>query len=269
MAFREGPRLRFSSIPKALLLTVGLALAGWLSPATADLADTIVKIKPAILGVGSLHPTRTPRARIFGTAFVVADGRHAVTNAHVIEQSLETARNERLVVFVGQGPNPQARAATKVAVDAEHDLALLRFEGEPLPPMTLGDSRAVREGQSLAFTGYPIGAVLGLYPATHRAMVAAVTPVVAPKDHARQLSAATIARLRDPYMVFQLDATAYPGSSGSPVYEPDSGRVVAVINMVFVKGTKEDALSHPSGITYAIPARYVQELIDSALGEGP
>jgi len=250
-----------------LLLCLALAWAPFAGAASAELADTIAAIKPAILGVGTLHPTRSPRAQLLGTAFAVVDGRHAITNAHVVAQLAKPDSKERLVVFVGQGRNPQARSATKVAVDTDHDLALLRFEGDALPPLALGNSDAVREGETFAFTGYPIGAVLGLYAATHRAMVAALTPVVTPKDHSRQLSAATIARLRDPYMVFQLDATAYPGSSGSPVYEEDSGRVVAVINMVFVKGTKEDVLSSPSGITYAIPARYVRELIDRGIGE--
>jgi len=34
--------------------------------------------------------------------------------------------------------------------------------------------------------------------------------------------------------------------------------------VVFVKGTKEHAISDPSGITYAIPAHYAQKLIRDA-----
>jgi hypothetical protein len=34
---------------------------------------------------------------------------------------------------------------------------------------------------------------------------------------------------------------------------------------VFVKGAKENALRDPSGITYAIPAKYVQLLLESAV----
>jgi hypothetical protein len=37
--------------------------------------------------------------------------------------------------------------------------------------------------------------------------------------------------------------------------------VVGVINSVLVKGTKESALEKPSGITYAIPARFVKALL--------
>jgi hypothetical protein len=41
----------------------------------------------------------------------------------------------------------------------------------------------------------------------------------------------------------------------------ETGEVVGVISMVLIKGTKESALSHPSGISYAMPASYVQELL--------
>jgi len=37
--------------------------------------------------------------------------------------------------------------------------------------------------------------------------------------------------------------------------------VLAVINMVLVKGSKESAITHPSGISYAIPVRFVRELV--------
>ncbi len=37
-----------------------------------------------------------------------------------------------------------------------------------------------------------------------------------------------------------------------------------MINSVLVKKTKEAALADPSGITYAIPVRYVRALLDGA-----
>jgi len=40
-----------------------------------------------------------------------------------------------------------------------------------------------------------------------------------------------------------------------------TGEVLAVINMVLVKGSKESAITHPSGISYAIPVRFVRELV--------
>ena len=59
----------------------------------------------------------------------------------------------------------------------------------------------------------------------------------------------------------ELDGTAYPGNSGSPLYDPDDGTVYGIINSVFVQGTRENAISRPSGITYAIPGRYILEML--------
>jgi serine protease Do len=64
--------------------------------------------------------------------------------------------------------------------------------------------------------------------------------------------------------VFQLDGTAFPGNSGSPLYDPADGEVVGVLNMVFVKSTKEAALAQPSGISYAIPSTFLIDLLASA-----
>ena len=119
-----------------------------------------------------------------------------------------------------------------------------------------------REGQEIFFTGYPIGAVLGPYPATHRGIISAITPIAIPQSRAGDLDARTVRRLSSgAFPVFQLDATAYPGNSGSPVYDPDTGEVLGIVNMVFVKGTKEAVLTDPSGITYAVPASYLQSLL--------
>lgn len=247
-----------------------LALAVWHAQAVAaGLVDTIERVRPSVVGVGSLQPTRSPPAILFGTGFVVDDGRHIVTNSHVVERVLNAERKEGLTVFVGRGARPQMRRAVKVAVAPQHDLALLRVEGAALPPLQLGSGELPPEGTSLAFTGFPLGAVLGLYPVTHRAMVSAITPIVAPKDTQGQLTAEVIARLRNPFDVLQLDATAYPGNSGSPLYDPQSGKVIGIVNMVFVKETRENALERPSGITYAIPVRYVQQLLQQARHESP
>jgi serine protease Do len=233
-----------------------------------ELVTTIERVKPSIVGVGTFQKTRSPALNFLGTGFVLEDGLHVVTNAHVVPEVLDITNQESYTVITGKGKQPELRPATVAAIDKEHDLALLKISGIPLPVMQLGDARKVREGQTLAFTGFPIGMVLGFYPVTHRAMVSSITPIILPAHNSRQLNAKMISQLQKPtYAVFQLDGTAYPGSSGSPLYDPESGRVYGVINMVFVKGKKEAALSNPSGITYAIPATYIHELLRRAESE--
>jgi S1-C subfamily serine protease len=149
-----------------------------------------------------------------------------------------------------------------VASSALHDLVILKIQGKPLPTFRLGTNKLIPEGRDIAFTGFPIGAVLGLYPATHTGIIASQTPIATPAPSAKQLNLASLKRLRNPYIVYQLDATAYPGNSGSPMYDPRSGLVYGIINKVFVKQSKENVLSKPSAISYAIPVKYLNKLVN-------
>jgi S1-C subfamily serine protease len=219
-------------------------------------------IKRSVVGVGTFERTRSPSTVFVGTGFIVGDGLSVITNAHVVPETVDQAHMEQIGIVTGDGEMVRFRVAQLVARDAEHDLAHLRLSGQPLPALELADSDAALEGQALAFTGYPLGMVLGLHAATHRATLAAITPIAMPSISSRKLDVRQLVQLqRAPFNIFQLDGTAYPGNSGSPLYDPASGKVWGVINAVFVKGLKENAISTPSGITYAIPARYVKDLI--------
>ena len=198
---------------------------------------------------------------LYGSGFVIGDGSYVVTNSHVIAKELDESLLQELAVFTGKGSAAKVRVATLIATDKEHDIALLKIKGQPLPALQLAQSHFKPEGSAIAFTGFPIGAVLGLYPVTHRGIIAAVTPTIIPVDDSRQISIAMIKRLRDPYLVYQLDATAYPGNSGSAMYDIETGKVIGIINKVFVQESKETVISKPSGITYAIPVKYLHQLL--------
>jgi S1-C subfamily serine protease len=248
---------------------VGLAclLASNSRLATANPVDVIQRVKGSIVAVGTYEKSRSPALALSATGFVVGDGSLVATNAHAVPAILDSERREALVVAVpGATPTSpvQVRGAKTLAIDEEHDLALLRIDGAKLPALSLGDSSRVREGQTFLLTGFPITPVLYLIPATHRAMVSALTPIAIPTSNARELEPRTIKRLSSsPYSVIQLDGTAYPGNSGSPLYDPDTGEVVGVVNMVYVKGTRETALTQPSGIAYAMPAQPLKNLLQS------
>ncbi len=251
------------------LCNMMLALTLCQYAAAAALPDVIDRIRPAIVGVGTSYPPRQPiggeRAdRLLGTGFVVADGHLIVTNYHVLPKKLDKDKNQVLAVFSGRGRDAIGHPARVVAEDVFHDLALLEIDSGPLPVLVLGDDNTVREGSPIAFTGFPIGAVLGLFPVTHTGIVSSITPVARTADAAKDLSAPQLRRMRDPFDVFQLDAIAYPGNSGSPVYHLDSGQVIGVVNSVFVQESKESALERPSGITYAIPVTWVRKLLLNA-----
>jgi S1-C subfamily serine protease len=230
------------------------------APAT-DLAITIKSVKPSIVGIGTYQKTRSPPLSFRGTGFAVGDGLSIITNAHVIPDVLDSENKETLGIIIGSGPSAAFRPAVVAGLDREHDLAHLKITGTPLPPMKIGDSNTAVEGQDLAFTGFPLGMMLGPYHSTHRATISSIAPLALPVRNASKLDPRVIAQLKSPFTIFQLDGTAYPGNSGSPLYDPETGTVVGVINLVFVKGIKETAITNPSGITYAIPANHVTELL--------
>jgi S1-C subfamily serine protease len=253
---------RIKQLTVKFMCTSSLTLCcHFVNASAGDLSQTIDLVRPSIVAVGSLLHTRAPPANFRGTGFAVGDGLHIITNAHVVPQDLNTEKKESLAIFVGRGASAKARPATIVEVDVEHDLAVLKISGEPLPALVIGNSDTVKEGEAVAFTGFPIGMVLGLYPVTHQAIISSITPIVIPALTTRQLDINIIKRLRTPYLVFQLDGTAYPGNSGSPLFDQKTGKVIGILNMVFVKGTKENVLAHPSGISYAIPSNYIHAIM--------
>lgn len=254
------------------MLTTATVLLGLLPAPVArsgGLPDLIEKVSPGVVGVGTAYPPRQPnvkgdRVAYLGTGFVVGNGRQIITNAHVLAVELDSDNYQTIAVFSGRGTDATAHVAREVRRDDEHDLALLEIRGSPLPVLQLGDSDSVREGQEIAFTGFPIGMALGLYPVTHRGIVSAITPAAQPREDSSDLNAVQISRMRSGFEAFQLDATAYPGNSGSPLFEVVGGRVVGVVNSVVVKETREAMLSSPSGITYAVPSKYVKALLEGA-----
>jgi S1-C subfamily serine protease len=252
------------TVGKRRRVAVALLLAGLFLvslEAGAGLPETLKQVKRSVVAVGTYQATGRPPAKFRGTGFVVGDGRHIITNEHVLPRKIDAKRRETLAVFLRKGEKVEIREAKVVRKDAAHDLALLSFKGKPFRPMKLGDGRKVREGELYAFTGFPIGMVLGLTPVTHRGIVSAITPIVIPAMSSRTLDIKHIQRMGSPYKVFQLDAIAYPGNSGSPLYDPTTGKVIGVVNSVFVKETKESVLSSPSGIAYAIPVKYIKKLL--------
>lgn len=249
----------------AAVIATAVALAANANP----LAETIEKVRPAVVGIGIYSPTQSPRVDFRGTGFVVADGKAILTNSHVVTASLDREKRQRHVILTGTPGKPELRNAELVGRLRDKDLALLRIDGKPLPALQLGDPKQLRVGNDVAYTGFPIGMIIGFYPVTHKAIISARTPLSLPAPQSDKLDAAQISRLRrsESPLVFQLDGTAYPGNSGSPVYDINTGAVYAVLNKVFVQKGREAAIEHPSGISYAIPIDFARPLFDEYRAE--
>ena len=181
------------------VLFIGLLL-GSTAPllSAGELPDTVRQVKRSIVGIGTILLTGRPPVGLSATGFVVGDGRHVITNAHSLAPKSKQKKSEYLAVLTNARTSG-ARRATVVKVDTVHDLALLRFDGAALPALRIGNSKQVREGELYAFTGFPIGIVLGFFPVTHRGIVSAITPIAIPQISSRSLTAAVVKRLHNRY----------------------------------------------------------------------
>lgn len=249
-----------------------LCAAGWLLAAAggaqAGLPDLVQAAKPAVVLVGTHAATDSPRFQFRASGFVVGDGLTVVTAAHALPGAGEAAApagaQRELVVQLWQGGTRwEQRSASVQAVARSSDLALLRILGSPARPLTLAPAEpAPAEGSDIALIGFPIGGLLGFSHVTHRGVLSAITQFVPPQHSARELSAAAIRQLREAgATLYQLDAVAYPGNSGGPVFDVATGQVIGVLSMSLARAGREGALSAPTGISYAIPVAALHELL--------
>ncbi|ABG39734.1 peptidase S1 and S6, chymotrypsin/Hap [Paraglaciecola sp. T6c] len=229
------------------------------SVSASQKTNVVKKVKPSVVGVGLYDAMSAVSHQLRGSGFVFGDGTLIATNFHVVSEPLDPQIVQYHIVFSGTGRQPKIHKAEIIAKDPVHDLAILKIR-DTLPALQLGPDEYVDDGQDILMTGFPIGSILGLYPATHKGMIAALTPDVIPSANARNLTMKMRNRLESPFMIYQLDMTAYPGNSGSAIYDAETGRVVGIINKVFIKETKEAVLEKPSGISYAIPVKYLRLL---------
>lgn len=172
-----------------------------------------------------------------GTGVVVSADGLVLTNRHVVDQ--------KDVRFVLIGIDEAEHVATLIGADPFLDLAVLKFEQSteaPYPPAALGDSDALRIGQTVIAIGntlseFPNSVTRGIISGLNRTIVAGGyfdedAEVI---DHA-----------------IQTDAAISEGNSGGPLLNL-SGEVVGINTAVAMDG---------QSLGFAIPINTAQSLID-------
>jgi S1-C subfamily serine protease len=233
-------------------------------PATGvgDVPSVVAAAKPAVFAVGVYSRIQQPPFRFAGSGFSIGGGLF-VTCAHVV-QPLNPATREMLAVAVSTSEGHRVIEVRPVAIRRDTDLAVLEWVNPPeVAVRSLRVASAIPpEGSDIVLIGFPIGSALGLYAASHRGVIAAVVPMAFPLPTTAGLDARNVQALRgSPVEVLQLDATAFPGNSGGPVIDVRTGLVVGVVSMALVKGTRESAISTPTGISYAVPVQQLAGLL--------
>lgn len=176
-----------------------------------------------------------------GSGFVV-EGNHVVTNAHVVAG---VASPE--VQLQGGGEFP----ATTVLFNDDLDLAILRLEEFPAPPLSFVPETLGR-GTPGAVLGFPGGGDLRGDQAAVRRSMSAVGRDIYGEDSVRR-------------QVYELQATVEPGNSGGPFVTVDG----AVAGIIFAASTTTDGVGYAITSEEAIPQVRRAVESDARVSTGP
>ncbi|HEX5085420.1 MAG TPA: trypsin-like peptidase domain-containing protein [Blastocatellia bacterium] len=159
-----------------------------------------------------------------GAGFIVDPEGLVVTNQHVI------ANADRIRVKLHDG---RTQAATLVGADNATDLALLRIDVKNLTPLRLGDSDALRVGDSVIAIGNPLE--------YERSVTAGIVSALGRKVYEAEPAESFI----------QTDAAINRGNSGGPLLNK-RGEVIGVNTVIRSDGR---------GISFAVPSNVVNHVV--------
>jgi len=213
------------------------------------LEGLVAKISPAVVqvlvtGYGPLEDKEQSdtalvvRQHAIGSGVIVDSEGYIMTNAHVVEgaQRIRVILPEPSIQMPMQLP-PAGRAqildAKVIGVHREIDLALLKVNSKtPLPTLSFGSGRSVRQGQLVVAIGSPEG----LQSTVTMGIVSSVARQPEPDK---------------PMVYIQTDAAINPGNSGGPLVDME-GYVVGINTFILTQAGGSE------GLGFAIPARVVK-----------
>jgi 2-alkenal reductase len=185
-----------------------------------------------------------------GSGFVFSSDGYVVTNYHVVEGATDLE-----VDF----PNGYKTRGEIAATDLDSDLAVIKVSApaEQLHPLPLGDSDAVKVGQTVVAIGNPFGLnstmTMGIVSAKGRTM-----------DSLRQTEEGNFYSTGD---MIQTDASINPGNSGGPLINLN-GEVVGLNRAIRTLGTNADGDPVNSGIGFAVSVNIIKRVVPVLIQEG-
>ena len=172
-----------------------------------------------------------------GTGFIIDKSGLILTNNHVISGATAIR-----VTF----DDGRELAATVVAADAQHDLALVRVTATGLTPLALGNSSTLTVGE----VAIAIGSPLGTFSDT------ITQGIVSGLGRTIDVSETGSRRTTHLTGLVQTDAAINPGNSGGPLLDA-AGKVIGIVTA---------SASNSQGVGFAIPIAAALPLIRGAAG---
>lgn len=174
-----------------------------------------------------------------GSGFLVSVDGYIVTNKHVVSDT-----KAEYTVITNDG---KEFPATVLALDPLNDVAVIKINGEGFPALVLGDSDALRVGQTAIAIGNPLGEFAN---SVSRGIISGLKRQVTASAAYGQEEV-----LRD---IIQTDAAINPGNSGGPLLDL-AGNVIG-INVAVAQGAEN--------IGFAIPVNQIKRAVDEVKQTG-
>lgn len=185
-----------------------------------------------------------------GSGFVIDNEGHIVTNYHVVEGADQVE-----VSF----PSGFKTYGNVVGTDLDSDLAVVKVEApaEELLPLPLGDSEALKVGQTVVAIGNPFGLsgtmTIGIISGKSRTL-----------DSLRETTSGQVFSAGD---VIQTDAAINPGNSGGPLLNLQ-GEVVGINRAIRTENFSVSGEPTNSGIGFAVSINIVKRVVPSLIANG-
>ena len=174
-----------------------------------------------------------------GTGVIITEDGYIVTNAHVVENAVSVSV---------QLTDDRVFSASLVGADEISDLAVLHITADDLIPAQLGDSNALRVGDTVAAIGDPLGVEFrgtftdGIVSAINRDMTV----------DGRVMT------------LIQTNAALNSGNSGGPLINC-YGQVVGINTMKIGAFTDSAGVE---GLGFAIPSATVKTIVEQIISQG-
>jgi S1-C subfamily serine protease len=175
-----------------------------------------------------------------GSGFFVSSDGLIVTNKHVVSDM-----QADYTVITNDG---QEHRATVLARDPNNDIAVIKVEGKDFPALPLGDSDAIKVGQSVLAIGNPLGEFAN---SVSRGIISGLK---------RSVSAGSGLRGDTEKLtgIIQIDAAINPGNSGGPLLNLQ-GEVI---------GIDVAMAQNAENIGFALPINSVKKVVEEVRTTG-
>jgi len=211
------------------------------------ITEAVERVGPSVVTVVGVLPGqttffgRTQDQTVSGSGVIISEDGYVLTNNHVVENTKE--------VFIILADGTELPASI-VGTDVFSDLAVLQTDGEMQVVASLGNSDALRPGETVIAIGSPLGdfkntVTLGVISATERML---------DTGQGYQMEG-----------LIQTDAAINQGNSGGPLINL-AGEVIG-INTIIVRGS---GLGGPvaEGLGFAIPSNTAKAVSNQIIEKG-